>query len=805
MKAIDTTAPPSTVGSPGHWISPKKPKRSSGKSPTLDPNLLQTVREPIRWLTTLGSAGNPEEIAGAVKRAMAGAVDHNWDPPAWLYEHQRIGAKRIAGRLNAFGCAILADAVGLGKTYTALAMATRYRKVTVVTPAILMSQWSAVKTQLGIEAHLVSHESLSRSATLPQSEIVIVDEAHRFRNPSTKRYEKLCRGLTAAHVLMLTATHIVNGTKDIIALLRLALPDNGLAFLGVPSIHQLQQSNRNLPASALTAIMVSRTSRTIGLDPNSIPTANDQSLGSPLPIPSSKLDKIVDLIDKLTFPSFQADPARELLRMQLWRHLASSKKSTLDCLARHGLYLEKALKCAERGETLPRRCAKDLFCPENGHQIEFDFWNYVGNDPLDTHDILVEIERINDITRILTSTNVDSKLDRLTNFLNRHLKQNPQSKVIVFTSFIATAKYVAQALHWRHVAMVTGKETRIASGKNPRAQTLRWFAPRAHSVRSPRSVQELRVLVATDLISEGLNLQDADTVIHYDLPWTPLVLQQRAGRIARMGSVHKEVAIHWFHPCRQIDRRLTMNDRLDDKLLAQLRGGVAASSKPQETDVINRDLEAWERHAMPATTVTRARLGYSVKQADGAVFSISWVVNCIEVPEVIGFANKENEPISDLKGTVATLKRFLDAPPAANSSLIEWENKLGRIFRQRIVAFSDLRYVTTEEAILIRRIHKLAMASAKQRNLQELEMLDEALNRVSEGMRIGAIRSLRDALFMPDRNRRTKMRAWLKTWPRPASRYITVEVRGAMIGCRTSPTVNAKNQSPIPSPNSSSS
>src|SRR5207245_10141759 len=98
-----------------------------------------------------------------------------------------------------------------------------------------------------------------------------------------------------------------------------------------------------------------------------------------------------------------------------------------------------------------------------------------------------------------------------------------------------------------------------------REDVLRAFAPRAQGAPLPRLALETDVLIATDLLSEGLNLQDAGRVIHYDLPWSPARLAQRVGRIDRAGSPHERIETVTFLPPQPLAGALTIERRLVTK------------------------------------------------------------------------------------------------------------------------------------------------------------------------------------------------------------------------------------------------
>ena len=218
------------------WIFPGPFRTASSLSSIVRADALRVVREPLRL--TLGPfvSCDPPAVARLLGRAALGCSLDAWLPPSWLLPHQMDAARRDAGSLRVFGGSLLADAVGLGKTFVALAVTTQYRRAVAIVPASLMEQWRRVSHRVRAPLNLVSHEALSRGRRVPAADCVIVDEAHRFRNPDTRRYDRLARDLRGAPLLLVTATPVVNRPRDLASLLRLFLPDNGLAVLGVPSI-----------------------------------------------------------------------------------------------------------------------------------------------------------------------------------------------------------------------------------------------------------------------------------------------------------------------------------------------------------------------------------------------------------------------------------------------------------------------------------------------------------------------------------------------------------------------------------------
>lgn len=169
------------------------------------------------------------------------------------------------------------------------------------------------------------------------------------------------------------------------------------------------------------------------------------------------------------------------------------------------------------------------------------------------------------------STEADSKLDAIVKLLT---ETHPDEKVLIFTEYKDTANYVADALVAAGIDRVG-----IASGatQNP-TEVARRFSPRSNMIGSATldevdleelidSAAEYRVLVSTDVLSEGQNLQDAHIVVNYDLPWAIIRLIQRAGRVDRVGQKAKEVLIYslWHEGVEEV---LRLRERIAERLRA---------------------------------------------------------------------------------------------------------------------------------------------------------------------------------------------------------------------------------------------
>jgi superfamily II DNA or RNA helicase len=152
----------------------------------------------------------------------------------------------------------------------------------------------------------------------------------------------------------------------------------------------------------------------------------------------------------------------------------------------------------------------------------------------------------------------DGKLVALVNLLQQ---QHPTGKVLIFTQFADTANYLARALEDQGIPQVG-----LATGQSADPTALAWrFSPISNEKSIPVA-EQLRVLVATDVLSEGQNLQDCAIILNYDLPWAIIRLIQRAGRVDRIGQQADEIICYSFLPAEGVERLINLRGRLRDRL-----------------------------------------------------------------------------------------------------------------------------------------------------------------------------------------------------------------------------------------------
>jgi len=172
----------------------------------------------------------------------------------------------------------------------------------------------------------------------------------------------------------------------------------------------------------------------------------------------------------------------------------------------------------------------------------------------------------------------DRKLEVLEDLLT---KRHPNEKVLVFTQFADTVRYLTQQLKKRNIDMLEGVTGQSA---DPTEIACR-FSPVSNE-RNLAPGKELRVLIATDVLSEGQNLQDCAIVVNYDLPWALIRLVQRVGRVDRIGQSSENIYCYSFLPAEGLERIIHLRSRVKQRLMES--GEVLGSDEQFFEDDFNR-------------------------------------------------------------------------------------------------------------------------------------------------------------------------------------------------------------------------
>ena len=255
----------------------------------------------------------------------------------------------------------------------------------------------------------------------------------------------------------------------------------------------------------------------------------------------------------------------------------------------------------------------------------------------------------------------DAKLDALNSLLTETFSDQ---KVLVFSQFADTVEYLETQLKERGVADMAG-----VTGSSADPTRLAWrFSPNSNQRPGQgKPEQELRVLIATDLLSEGQNLQDCHVVVNYDLPWAIIRLIQRAGRVDRIGQKAEEILCHSFLPAEGVERIITLRKRVRERLKenAEVVGSDEAFFEDDDDDqtIVNLYHErAGILDGDPDGEVDLASHAYQIwKNAISADPQLEKAVT--NLPDVV-FSSRQHSPIAQRPEGVLAFMRTADGNDA---------------------------------------------------------------------------------------------------------------------------------------------
>lgn len=527
--------------------------------------------------------------------------------PAQVRAVERIGAAFVE-----FGGALLADPPGTGKTIVALAVAARVGgSALVLAPSALRDQWERAARRARVAIRFVAFEAMSRGATAQSPGLVIIDETHHVRTPGTRRYAGVAAACIGSRVLLLTATPVVNKWADRDALLGL--------FLGAA-------------ATTLTADQAARCivrSAEADGDPDAARPVVQRLRPIQIPPPPTE-GAIADALMRLPppFPAADGSAALALVRVTLamaW----SSSLAALDAALRRRVQRGEALADALEAGRWPTRAAlRQWVVGDGATQLVFSALD-VASDcvPGDAVTILrahlVAVRSLRARIAPWIKADAAARADALRALMRRH----PTRRLVVFTSHAATVHALWSAMRADGgVVAISGSRSggtvRAAAGRWSRDDVLRALGSRAAPLPTdpgdPARRDAIRVLLATDMLSEGIEMQGVGMLIHADRPWTPARLEQREGRITRLvlrtrrdtSATQREVFIGTIRAPALATRLLRLGARLRHKERVRARAVRDAGVRSD----VEMAIHGWLRAAVTRVTTSRG----SAARAPGA-------------------------------------------------------------------------------------------------------------------------------------------------------------------------------------------
>ncbi len=517
---------------------------------------LSAVRDPLTGWLKPGPAAPPEAVAAALARALLPPESDDC-PPRWLRADQCLSFRRALAAARRFNGVLLADGVGTGKTWVALAVATTLesgRAVQVLAPASLQAQWREVAARAGVSIRLHSHETLSRGR-LPgfAAGTVIVDESHRFRRAGTRRYQTIAPWCVGRRGILLSATPAVNRLEDVAHQLLLFVRDDALAWSGVSSLRD--GLSRRAP-DALAHLVVTGADRT-----RLLPSRVSREV-CPEPPGDSPFWTVYRGISRLALS--ENPVVASLIRVVLLQALASSPAAAALGLSRYRGLLLSARDARASGHLVSRAAIRRMVGADTDQLV---LWPMVAEAAAQPELAISDLEPVEALVAACRSWGAapDAKVAALA-----ALTAGP-TPTLAFTTHTATVAYLRAVLGRSRIAWCTGRAAGLDQATLPRDVVLDWF--RRPALPGDRLQPRPGVLVATDVAAEGLDLPLVGRVVHYDLPWTAVRLDQRSGRAVRLGSAVGQVEVIRFRPPGALEAALGKEAILDAKAaLPQILG-----------------------------------------------------------------------------------------------------------------------------------------------------------------------------------------------------------------------------------------
>lgn len=626
-----------------------------------------------------------------------------------LYDFQRDAVLAIINKLERYNGCILADSVGLGKTFTALAVVKYYenrnKSVLVLCPKKLAENWNTYKDNYvnnpiaadRLNYDVLFHTDLSRTHGFSNGldldrlnwgnyDLVVIDESHNFRNGAgthanthenryVKLMDKIIRAGVKTKVLMLSATPVNNRFVDLKNQLAIAYEGDSenmnkqlnttktieeifmQAQRAFNTWSKLEPEARTTDAllrtldfdffELLDSVTIARSRKHIEkyydtaeigkfperkkpisrrpqlTDLNSAINYNEiyeqlMLLTLCIYTPSnyifpSKMQKYIDIThnkgDNLT-QTGREEGIRRLMSINLLKRLESSVNSFQLTLKRIKALIESTIKAIDDFEKYGAadidmyEASDSEFDMDNGNTEYFTVGKKVKIElaDMDYKSWRTELKADADVLKWLTLTVADitpehdSKLQELLKLVSEKIKNpiNPgNKKVLIFSAFSDTAEYLYDNVstyikkkYGLDTAVITGSidgKTTIKGFRATLNNVLTCFSPisKGRDVLMPGSKTEIDVLIATDCISEGQNLQDCDYLVNYDIHWNPVRIIQRFGRVDRIGSRNSQIQLVNFWPDMDLDEYINLKGRVETRMK------ISVMTSTGDDDLIN--------------------------------------------------------------------------------------------------------------------------------------------------------------------------------------------------------------------------
>ncbi|MBE3089196.1 MAG: helicase, partial [Actinobacteria bacterium] len=541
------------------------------------------------------------------------------------YQEQAVlNAKKI---LQEYGGVFISDVVGLGKTYISALLAQQLDgRHLVIAPPMLLDKdspgswpniFSGFKEQADFESLGKLDQLLKRGTDKYKN--IFIDEAHRFRNESNTTYEMLARICRGKRVILVTATPYNNYPKDILSQIKLFQNSKKSTIPNLPNLEKffsnlekklkhldrkrdypdyirtVKENAWEIREKVLKYLMVRRTrsevikyfTRELEKQKLKFPEVakpepvfyqlNDQEdkiftetiKMVALDFNYSRYTPLLYYRGEITQPEELAQKnMRKFMKILLVKRLESSFYAFRQSINRFIHSYQKFLEEFDKGNVyVSKKYINKIFeflendndeaiqkLMDEDKAVKYSTKEF---DPKYRGLLEKDLKTLREIQKMWSAVDRDPKLLQFLDILSSHpiLKKN---KLIVFTESKETADYLNENLQKYKVIKFTG-----GSSEYTRRKVIENFDPKAPSPRD-----DFRILISTEVLSEGVNLHKSNVVINYDIPWNPTRMMQRVGRINRVDTNFDKIYTFNFFPSKQSNDLIKLKEAAAAKIHA---------------------------------------------------------------------------------------------------------------------------------------------------------------------------------------------------------------------------------------------
>lgn len=571
-----------------------------------------------------------QEVASEIIRTYGSVAP---EPPRGadpLAKFQIEGAAMLEASISKFDGAILADSVGLGKTFIGMRVIENHMhanpssRVLVIAPRGAIPNWRSLirsrkfkvdPTRITIQSttqlsnyDTESSADCSELAYMSKCSLIVIDEAHRFRNKGRKNRKNLdVIGTRGKKVLLITATAVNNSATDLKSIIEIFSNETTLlnhsrnmdleAFARYDRHRREPEPDhgaiglaKEQMAAILQAVMVQRTrvhvegqvvnGERLRFSNPAVHTQRSADLGDEF------FEAFEELMAHITLPhmhivSDQRTHVGALYRIMLYKRLESSLAAldmSLNRLTSSQRTLLTAINSPDPNSAIERWWMKTRRSGIDGGNLDDR------DDELDGG-VVQRIRNMSEGKLRELGEGLEADITAVEGFVSAHLAKrrignglylDPKAdalkavmtplsgrKVLIFTQSADTATWLDRVIrdsgHTQY-GVVTGQ-----TDDDTRDDLIGRFAPRSSGQSRKGKPNEIAILVATDTLAEAVNLQDCSNIINFDLPWNPMILVQRVGRIDRIGNI-APTHVHNIMPSGALEHFLKLISKLEEKI-----------------------------------------------------------------------------------------------------------------------------------------------------------------------------------------------------------------------------------------------